>query len=159
LRSNRQLNLGVSPSDPTGLEDNVTVTATDANTGNLVETVSVTAESPDGDTTTVLTDANGEAVVPDSFIDETGTYEIDTRRAGYGVATASFSVDEVGTGPGPSPGEVVDAIRSAGNDPNALERQSIQDAIFAFAAGDGTFNGTEMTRDGLEDAVFEFVSP
>lgn len=53
---------------------------------------------------------------------------------------------------------IVRAIRRAGNNPNTIERQSLQDAVFKFVEGNGEFRGLELTRDGIEDAVFEYVT-
>jgi PKD repeat protein len=57
------------------------------------------------------------------------------------------------------PTGVLEAIRGAGDNPNEIERQSLQDAIFEFVTNDNpTFNGVEITREGLQAAVFEFVA-
>jgi hypothetical protein len=91
LSTNRGLDLSLTPSNPTA-QDDITVTATDDSTGDVVEDVTITVESPTDNTTTILTDEDGEAIIPSSFTDESGTYSIETRRAGYAGSTASFDV-------------------------------------------------------------------
>lgn len=53
--------------------------------------------------------------------------------------------------------KVLKAIKQAGDNPNKIERKSLQDAIFKFVEGEKRFNGTKLTREGIENAVSKFA--
>ena len=148
LSTNRQIGLSVSPSNPTA-SNNVTITATDQSTFDTVDAVSVTVESPQGDAITVLTDDQGEAVHPASFLDEAGSYTVNTRRAGYADATASFTVDDVP--------QAVALARFDTDDDNTIDRSEAVSAIVAYNTG-GTVGGEEVTRSQAVDVIVAYNS-
>ena len=161
LSSNRQIGLDITPTEPTP-DQNITVTATDQSTFEPVGQVSVTVESPTGDTITVLTDENGEAIVPSSFTDESGSYSISTRRAGYADAStsvtidiqepASFEVTNLDAPANATAGETIDVTATIENTGDITDSQPVM-----YILGDEVINITESIElDGGESVQYTF---
>jgi hypothetical protein len=153
-----------STNSPVTEGDTLTVTATVTNTGGQQGTQDVTASASGlGPITRTVTLESGqsktETVSIPTTAGDSGTFTI-TVETDDDTATETVTVEQDGGGgDDPTDQEVIDAVRSAGDDPNEIERDSLQNAIFEFVTRDTpTFEGTELTREGLQAAVFEFVA-
>jgi hypothetical protein len=152
LDSNQQVNLTLSDQTVQANESITVTLVQESDQANDLENVRVDLNDPSGTVIdSEVTDDDGQVTFT---IDENatgGTYQVETRPAGFAPATGEFTVDAASTDP--DDGSPLDG--TAGefdeNGDGSISQSELSDAAFAFASG-------EVTQSELTDVAFAFAS-